>query len=239
MYDVVNAIEHDPDDFDMADARASHGVWQAQYGSRDRSSGFRQASPAPMETTAAPMPVMTRRERTFPGSAYRLARRNPGRARRAAWNRTRPSSCAIHSRTAPNDGWDAAVDPQSEISDEIGSWRPTEPAFSNPLAPQWGSVTPWAVDGSTQFLPPPPPDLNSAEYTAAFDETKDLGGQDSTSRTPRPARIALVWADGAGAYTPPGHWNVSPARWRKPKGSRRQKWLAFLPNSTWLLQTRP
>ena len=38
-----------------------------------------------------------------------------------------------------DDGWDAVVDPQTEIGTDPGEWRPTPPGFANPLAPHWGS----------------------------------------------------------------------------------------------------
>jgi hypothetical protein len=38
--------------------------------------------------------------------------------------------------------------------------------------------------------------------------TKQLGGKESTARTPEQTAIAFFWADGAGSVTPPGHWNL-------------------------------
>src|SRR5947209_9789555 len=49
-----------------------------------------------------------------------------------------------------------------------GDWQPTLPAFLPALAPQWRSVTPFALTSGAQFRPPPPPALDSAEYAAAF-----------------------------------------------------------------------
>jgi hypothetical protein len=49
--------------------------------------------------------------------------------------------------------------------------------------------------------------LTSAEYTAAFNEVKALGGRGPTARTADQAVIAWFWDDGAGTVTPPGHWN--------------------------------
>src|SRR5262249_20610411 len=50
--------------------------------------------------------------------------------------------------------------------------------------------------------PPAPPTLDSAPYTAAFNEIKELGAVNSTSRTADGTEMARFWADPS-----PGHWN--------------------------------
>jgi hypothetical protein len=87
-----------------------------------------------------------------------------------------------------------------------GDWRPTPPANANALLPNWPGVTPWALGGGDQFRPNGPPDLNSAAYTAAYNEVKELGSATSTTRTADQTAIARYWADGGGTATPPGHW---------------------------------
>ncbi len=106
-----------------------------------------------------------------------------------------------------DDGWNAFVDPAGEIGTAPGDWRPTPAGFANPLAPQWGGVDPWVVMSSDQFMPPPPPALDSDQYVAEYNETKSYGAFDSSVRTADQTEIALFWADGAGTITPPGHWN--------------------------------
>jgi hypothetical protein len=69
------------------------------------------------------------------------------------------------------------------------------PGFLPALTPQWGQVTPWAMTSATEFLPPPPPALSSAEYAAAFNEVKSLGDTNSTSRTADETQYAHFWAD--------------------------------------------
>jgi hypothetical protein len=49
--------------------------------------------------------------------------------------------------------------------------------------------------------------LTSAEYTAAFDQVKEIGSATSTVRTQDQSNIAQFWAGQAGTSTPPGHWN--------------------------------
>lgn len=88
-----------------------------------------------------------------------------------------------------------------------GNWQPTPPGFQPALFPQWAEVEPFAMTHGAQFRPDGPPDLNSAEYAEEVNQVKALGGKDSLLRTPEQTEIALFWADGAGTYTPPGHWN--------------------------------
>jgi hypothetical protein len=66
---------------------------------------------------------------------------------------------------------------------------------------------PFTMTSGSQFRPPAPPALDSAEYAAAVNELIAIGGLDSTERTADQTAIALFWADGGGTATPPGHWN--------------------------------
>ncbi len=88
-----------------------------------------------------------------------------------------------------------------------GLWRPTPPGFRDALLPQWRYVTPFAIASTRDFLPAVPPALNSAAYTEAFREVRDLGHVNSAVRTPDQTIIAHFWNDDAGTVTPPGHWN--------------------------------
>jgi hypothetical protein len=105
-----------------------------------------------------------------------------------------------------NDGSDQTVDYTPGTNP--GDWQPTPPAYGPPNQPQWPSVTPFCLHSASQFRPPPPPALTSAEYTAAFNLTKDLGSIDSTSRTADQTEAALFWE---GIATPNsrtvGLWN--------------------------------
>lgn len=82
------------------------------------------------------------------------------------------------------------------------------PGATSALTPQWGQVTPWAMSNGNQFLPPPPPALNSPQYAADFNYTKSVGGTTSTTRTADQTLFAHFWADVPGhSATPPGHWD--------------------------------
>jgi membrane-associated phospholipid phosphatase/methionine-rich copper-binding protein CopC len=88
-----------------------------------------------------------------------------------------------------------------------GDWQPTAPGFAAALLPQWGGVTPFGLTSGAQFRPAGDPALTSDQYTAEFNRVKDLGSINSTTRTADQTQIAQFWADGAGTFTPPGHWN--------------------------------
>jgi len=103
------------------------------------------------------------------------------------------------------DGWNATAPPPGGSGP--GVWVPTPPAFLPYLLPQWGFVTSFAMNSSSQFRPPGPPSLDSEQYAADYDEVKSLGAAVDSTRTEEQTQIALFWADGAGTETPPGHWN--------------------------------
>jgi membrane-associated phospholipid phosphatase len=82
-----------------------------------------------------------------------------------------------------------------------GEWRPT-PLLPG-LAPQLAHVTPWVIQSPSQFRPSAPPALDSAEYTADFNEIKVMGKNSSTSRTVDETDAALFWNPG----NPPDFWD--------------------------------
>jgi hypothetical protein len=206
VYDVINAIEHDP--LFMADldrpvrgristeaaiAQAGYevlmGIYTSDIGPYAGSAALRENLQAELTASLAEIPDGGAEQRGI-GLGHDIAR-------------------SILAQRA-GDGWDAVVDPQTEIGTDPGEWRPTPPGFANPLAPHWGDVTPWAVESAQQFMPEAPPTLTSSEYAAAYNETKQLGAANSEQlelRTADQTQIALFWADGVGTYTPPGHWN--------------------------------
>ncbi|MFZ4409274.1 MAG: VCBS domain-containing protein, partial [Paracraurococcus sp.] len=104
------------------------------------------------------------------------------------------------------DGWDSFV--TYDGGTDPGEWRPTLPAYALADAPQWGTLTPFALQTGDQFRPDGPPALDSAEYAAALAEVQSLGSATSATRTAEQTQIARFWADGLGTYTPPGHWNA-------------------------------
>ncbi|HYN10063.1 MAG TPA: phosphatase PAP2 family protein [Vicinamibacterales bacterium] len=103
------------------------------------------------------------------------------------------------------DGAAAIVAPPSTTGP--GAWVPTPPGFQPYLLPQWGFVTPFALDAGDDFRPSGPPSLDSSTWTDDYNEVKTLGAAVGSTRTAEQSLIALFWADGVGTETPPGHWN--------------------------------
>jgi len=95
-----------------------------------------------------------------------------------------------------DDGWNAPWTPYN-LPPTPGNWQelfqgpyPGFAVFTN-----FPGVTPFALTKNTQFLPAPPPALSSAEYAASFNEVKELGAVDSTSRTADQTLTAQLWAN--------------------------------------------
>ncbi len=79
-----------------------------------------------------------------------------------------------------------------------GHWAPTPPIFIPAVDSQWGASTPWLLASGDQFRPGPPPALTSAEYTAAFNASKEIGSATSGSRTADQTFSANFWAADTG-----------------------------------------
>jgi membrane-associated phospholipid phosphatase len=59
----------------------------------------------------------------------------------------------------------------------------------------WALVRPFALRTPAQFRSPPPPAIDSAEYTRAFDEVKELGRLDSGVRSADQTHLAMWWKE--------------------------------------------
>jgi membrane-associated phospholipid phosphatase len=97
------------------------------------------------------------------------------------------------------DGASAASPPA--LPPAAGGWTP--PETRPPLGSGWAGVRPWVLDRAAQFRAPPPPAPGSPAFQAALGEVRRL----SDAADEEQARIAALWADGAGSYTPAGRWN--------------------------------
>lgn len=99
------------------------------------------------------------------------------------------------------DGWDAPWTGSVPVG--AGVWFSSASPAQPPLRPLWGSVRPWLLTRGDQLRPEPPPAFGSPAFQAALAEVRRF----SDARTPRQLDIVKHWGDGAGTYTPPGHWN--------------------------------
>lgn len=88
-----------------------------------------------------------------------------------------------------------------------GQWRRTPPAFRPPEFPHWAKVKPFVVGDVSLLRAPPPPPLSSTKYAEEVNLLREIGGRESTLRTPEQTMIAKFWADFSYTSSPPGHWN--------------------------------
>lgn len=59
----------------------------------------------------------------------------------------------------------------------------------------WAAAQPFLLASPDQFRSPPPPEINSEEYTKAFNEVKEYGRHESEVRTKDQAHLAMWWKD--------------------------------------------
>ncbi len=128
-----------------------------------------------------------------------------GRRAAAAILTLRVNDGAQHTEPRLGEDYIAGNDP--------GEWR-QDPVSHSPLAMgvHWYTVKPFVLESTHQFRCPPPPAMTSAEYTAAFNEVKALGGDGIATPTSRSAEqtvIGIYWGyDGTpGLGTPPRLYN--------------------------------
>jgi len=80
-----------------------------------------------------------------------------------------------------------------------GVWQLTSPPGCAATATggsfyQWPNVTPFGVASVEPFLPGPPPDLTSSEFTKDFDEVKSVGSFGSALRPPDRSDVVRFYA---------------------------------------------
>ena len=90
-----------------------------------------------------------------------------------------------------------------------GEWQPTPnpvpfdpPAAADHLPaalPGWGQVTPFVLQRSNQFEPSGPPSLSGRRYADDYNEVKEIGEKNSTTRTADQTSIARFWFEGSPA----------------------------------------
>jgi hypothetical protein len=186
MYDAVNDIDH------------AHAVYLTDATVPPTTSGVASASAAAYEVLVALFPDQKARfDATLSES---LATVPDGQAKTdglALGERVAAEMLASRS----NDGSNA--EPVYKVGTEPGQWRPTPPDYTIAWGPAWGQVKPFAIPSAADFQPPPPPALDSASYTAAYNEVKSLGAANSTTRTAEQTEIADFWAYDASVYGPP------------------------------------
>jgi hypothetical protein len=74
-----------------------------------------------------------------------------------------------------------------------GVWRLTPP-FAAPQVPWVGDVRRFVLRDVDQFLPDPPPSLQSSEWVEALNEIKAYGGANSSVRSDEQTNVAKFWS---------------------------------------------
>src|SRR5512133_3174055 len=74
-----------------------------------------------------------------------------------------------------------------------GVWRLTPP-FAPPQVPWVGDVRPFVLRSLGQFLPEPPPSLQSDEWVEAFNQIKTYGAATGSVRTDEQTAVARFWS---------------------------------------------
>jgi hypothetical protein len=131
--------------------------------------------------------------------AQDLARIPAGRAKSNGIEVGRRAAAAILAMRADDgaDRPDPIVGVDYPLDLEPGKWRP-DPVSNDPLAlgAYWRKVPTFVLPSPASFRTPPPPALDSDEYTAAFNEVKRLGGDGVTTpteRTPTQTLTGIFW----------------------------------------------
>ncbi len=73
-----------------------------------------------------------------------------------------------------------------------GLWQPTPPTLAPAAGVRFGEVEPFALLTPTQYLPDPPPLLNSAQYAEDVNQVKELGAKNSATRTADQTLVAFL-----------------------------------------------
>lgn len=101
-------------------------------------------------------------------------------------------------------------------------WYSLETPKRPPMLPLFGNVKPFLFDSATRvsLRPGPPPLTGSEQMKKETQEIYDLVKNPSREHI----RIVHFWADGAGTYAPPGHWDAIAAEDFIPKHFSEVRW---------------
>ena len=73
---------------------------------------------------------------------------------------------------------------------------------ANPMLRFGSALLPFSLARADQFRPPPPPATDSPQYTASFNETKEMGGKASRKRSEAQLKIALFHTESPVTFLP-------------------------------------
>jgi hypothetical protein len=116
-----------------------------------------------------------------------------------------------------DDGW-SQTPPPYVLPGLPGYWRPTPTANAAAAFTHYPSVTPFVLPHGRRFLMEPPPAMTSARYAADFNEAKEIGAVNSTTRTAEQTLMARTWHGVGTTTTSPNLWNMVLADVARQKG---------------------
>ena len=98
-----------------------------------------------------------------------------------------------------------------------GVWEPTmllpdDVTFADPVDPWMAQLKPFLRDTADQYRPGPPPALDSPEYAADLNEVKEIGGEESATRTEEQTEVARFWTDNIVIQTNKAYRNIAEER---------------------------
>jgi hypothetical protein len=188
MFDAANAIER------------QYSPYHAHLSAHPGASAEAAAAQAAHDVLSELIPAA---RATFDAALQaRLAKIAPWRAAAGAAIGRRAASNIIAWRA--NDG-SAEPAPAWSLPPFPGLWQPTS-AQGAQLA-HFGEFEPFALLTATQYLPDPPPALDSELYAADFEEVRLLGSATSTVRTATETQTARLFASVGNSSSHFGVWN--------------------------------
>jgi hypothetical protein len=135
----------------------------------------------------------------FPAQADRLSEQYGQELARIPEGPAKRGGIVVGARTAAamiasrqNDGSDG--DQQWVTGTEPGEWRPTPPTFTA-AGGATPFIRPYLIPNAAMFRTAGPLSLGSTGYAADFNEIKQVGGVNSTARTPDQTEAAIWWHD--------------------------------------------
>ncbi len=100
----------------------------------------------------------------------------------------------------------AGPDPAYTNAPLPGLWRPTAPG-QVAAGTRFATILPFGLLTPTQFLPAPPPQLDTAEYAQNYQQVMDVGRVDSVTRTAEQTQLARLIAGVSVRPGPFALWN--------------------------------
>jgi hypothetical protein len=120
-----------------------------------------------------------------------LARVPDGKGKEIGIHLGKEAAAAIISERT-SDGWDATGSYAPRPNSRPGDYR-FVPPFDFVFRPAFADAKPFGIEDPTQLRGPPPPELSSAGYTAAYNEVKSLGSTRGSSRSADQSHEARWW----------------------------------------------